>query len=354
MAEITIAPGRCWQYSHYVGRQGGAGTGFGQPNGIAIGNGDVMYVANRGGNGRISKVTVGQEFIREFGRAEDNGEDKFVWLAAIAVDRDENVYAADEWLHRVTVFNSDGEAINTWGEQGDGEGQLNGPTGLAFDADDNFWIVNSLNSRIQKFSKDGEYLGGFGVKGSGEGELDMPWGITIDDEGDLYIADWRNHRVQKFNPDGSHIMTFGSGKKTGVSPDGGTPYSHTFQSRSVVNPKDLNHPTGIAVDGDGDVYVVDWMNERVVIFDRVGEPVATLRGDASGLSKWAQLSIDANPDMAKARRRVKNPEIQNYFRMPVACAFDRKNDRLLVADTLRSRVQVYYKDREYMDPQFNL
>ena len=354
MAEITIAPGRCWQYSHYVGRQGGAGTGFGQPNGIALGNGDVMYVSNRGGNGRISKVTVGQEFIREFGRAEDNGEDKFVWLAAIAVDRDENVYAADEWLHRVTVFNSDGEAINTWGEQGDGEGQLNGPAGLVFDADDNVWIVNSLNSRIQKFSKDGEYLGGFGVKGSAEGELDMPWGITIDDEGDLYIADWRNHRVQKFHPDGSHIITFGSGKKTGVSPDGGTPYSHAFQSRSEVNPKDLNHPTGIAVDGDGDVYVVDWMNERVVIFDRVGEPVATLRGDASGLSKWAQLSIDANPDMAKARRRVKNPEIQNYFRMPVACAFDRKNDRLLVADTLRSRVQVYYKDREYLDPQFNL
>ena len=354
MAQITIAPGRCWQYSHYVGRQGGAGTGFGQPIGVAVGKGDVMYVANRGGKGRISKCTVGEEFIREFGRAEDNGEDKFEWLTAIAVDQDENVYASDEWLHRVTVFNTDGEVINTWGEQGDGEGQLNGPSGVAVDADDNVWVVNSLNSRIQKFTKDGEFLGGFGTKGSGEGELELPWGITIDQEGDIYIADWRNHRVQKFNANGDLLMTFGSGKKTGVAPDGGTPYSHTFQSRSEVNPKDLNHPTGIAVDGDGDVYVVDWMNERVVIFDSIGEPVATLRGDASGLSKWAQLSINANPDMEKARRRVKNPEIQNYFRMPVACAFDRENDRLLVADTLRSRVQVYYKDREYMDPQFNL
>ena len=354
MAQITIAPGRCWQYSHYVGRQGGAGTGFGQPVGIAIGKNDVMYVANRGGKGRISKCTVGEEFIREFGRAEDNGEDKFEWLTAIAVDQNENVYASDEWLHRITVFNTDGEVINTWGEQGDGAGQLNGPSGLAVDPDDNIWVVNSINSRIQKFTKDGEFLGGFGTKGSGEGELELPWGITIDQEGDIYIADWRNHRVQKFNANGDHLMTFGSGKKTGVSPDGGTPYSHTFQSRSEVNPKDLNHPTGIAVDGDGDVYVVDWMNERVVIFDSVGEPVATLRGDASGLSKWAQLSINANPDMEKARRRVKNPEIQNYFRMPVACAFDRANDRLLVADTLRSRVQVYHKDREYMDPQFNL
>ena len=84
------------------------------------------------------------------------------------------------------------------------------------------------------------------------------------------------------------------------------------------------------MDGDGDVYVMDWMNERVVIFGPDGGAVATLRGDASGLNKWAELSIAANPDMEKARRRVKTPEIQNYFRMPVACTFDRPNNRLLV------------------------
>ena len=101
------------------------------------------------------------------------------------------------------------------------------------------------------------------------------------------------------------------------------------------------------------MYVVGWVNERVVIFDDKADPVASLCGDASGLSKWAQLSIEANPDMAKARRRVKNPEVQNYFRMPVACAFDRNSDRLLVCDPLRSRDQVYEKAKKYNDPQFN-
>ena len=90
------------------------------------------------------------------------------------------------------------------------------------------------------------------------------------------------------------------------------------------------------MDGEGDVYVVDWMNERVVIFDAKADPVATLRGDATGLSKWAELSIAANPDMEKARHRVKTPEIQNYFRMPVACTFDQASNQLLVCDTLRS------------------
>ena len=364
MAQITVASGRCWQYSHYIGRQGGAGTGFGQPVGVATGKNGVLFVANRGGSCRISKVTVDEEFIAEFGlstaQANPFGgpaiqqDAPFVWLTAVALDQDENLYATDEWLNRVTIFDHDGEVVKTWGEAGEGEGQLNGPSGLAFDSQDNVWIVNSKSSRIQKFDKDGEYLGGFGRQGSGVGELDLPWGITIDNNGDIYVADWNNHRIQKFSPDGTHLLTFGSEKRTGVAADGGTPYSHTYMSHIDVNPRDLNHPTGVAVDGEGDVYVVDWMNERVVIFDSKADPITTLRGEASGLSNWAEMSIAANPDMEKAIRRVKTPEIQNYFRMPVGCAFDQDNNRLLVCDTLRSRVQVYHKDNDYLDPQFNL
>ena len=132
------------------------------------------------------------------------------------------------------------------------------------------------------------------------------------------------------------------------------PRINSLHLNSISHPNDLNHPTGVAVDGDGDVYVVDWMNERIVIFDSQARTVATLRGDASGLSKWAQQSIGANPDMEKARSRVKNPEVQNYFRMPVACIYDRAGDRLMVCDTLRSRIQIYHKDSGYQDPQFNL
>ena len=58
--------------------------------------------------------------------------------------------------------------------------------------------------------------------------------------------------------------------------------------------------------------------------------------------------------MGLARRRVKNPEVQNYFRMPVACAFDQATNRLIVCDTNRGRHQIYEKDKQYSDPQFNL
>ena len=337
MAIETMAGGRAWIYSHNIGRNGAAGMGFSMPIGVAPARDGVLFVANRGSdtnpNQRISKLTLDQEFITEFGRV-DAAQGSHVVLTGVALDREENVYTTDEWLNRVSVFDKDGGFLRTWGEAGEAEGQINGPSGLAFDLDENVVVVNSLNSRIQKFGKDGTYVGGFGRKGSAEDELDMPWGITIDSKGDIYVADWNNHRVQKFGSDGAHVMSFGQGGS---------------------GPGSLRHPSGVAVDGDGDVYVVDWMNQRVAIDNGEAKPLAYLHGDAVEISKWGQLSIEANPDMRRRRRQVYDLEQQQRaFRMPVACAFDREANRLIVCDSQRGRLQIYEKESNYVDPQANL
>ncbi len=343
MAEITAVAGRAWVYSHNIGRNGAAGMGFSQPVSIAAANDGVVYVTNRAteqnpGGIRVTKFTVDQEYIGEFGRQGlaygDNEPSTFTWISGVALDSAGDVYVSDEWQCRVAIFDADGNPKGGFGVKGEGEGELSGPAGMAFDADDNLWIVNSFNSRVQKFSKDGQYISGFGSKGSAEGQFEMPDGIDIDGSGDLYIADWGNNRVQKFTPGGTHLRTF----------------SHQ------VNGKDaLNHPTDVCVDGDGDVYVADWMNDRVVIYDPEGLPITYLEGDAVEVSKWGQMGLDANPDMVKARRRVPDMvEQQRKFTKPAALTFDRENRRLLVCDTARNRVQVYEKDDDYMDPQINL
>jgi DNA-binding beta-propeller fold protein YncE len=337
MAIETVVGRRAWIYSHNIGRVSEAGMGFIYPVGVAPAKDGVLYVANRGyayaQSQRISKVTVEEEFITEFGRGGEE-EGRFRFLTAVALDREENVYTSDEWLNRITVFDKDGTLLRTWGESGTEEGQLNGPSGLAFDPDDNLIVVNSLNSRVQKFSKEGRYLSGFGRKGSAEGELNMPWGIASDNNGDIYVADWNNNRVEKFSGDGAHLVTFGHGGS---------------------GPGSLRLPSGVAVDGDGDVYVVDWMNERVVIYDSEAKPLTHLRGDAADISKWAQMTLDSNPDMIKRLRQVPNLEEQlKVFRLPVACAFDQEANRLIVCDTHRARLHIYNKDSNYLDPQYNL
>ena len=331
----TTAGGRVWNFSHAIGRNAAAGAGFTQPMAVAAAPGGVLYVVSRGQersggvimeNKRLSKVTIDEEFIGEFGRTE------FAWPAAIAVASDGSVYCADEAENLIAMYNSDGERLGQWGESGTEEGLLDGPCGLAFDSDDNVYVVECRNDRVQRFSKDGKFQAAWGGAGSGEGQFNHPWGITIDVKGDVYVADWRNNRVQKFTADGEFIMSFGPSEDEALK---------------------LDHPAGVAVDSDGDVYVTDWGNKRVKIFDPEGGVLASLVGDAQEFSKWGREVVESNPDVVKAYRRVKDLTPLGRFERPVGIAVD-EEDRIIVTDSSRGRLQVYAKERDYLDPQFNL
>ena len=126
-----------------------------------------------------------------------------------------------------------------------------------------------------------------------------PGDITIDKGGAIYVADFGNDRVQKFSADGEHLLTFGSS-----SEDGG----------------DLSHPSDVAVDSEGDVYVVDFGNNRVQIYDPEGDIITALYGDAQEWSNWAREVVEANPDVVKAYRRLKDMTPVGRFARPVSIA----------------------------------
>jgi sugar lactone lactonase YvrE len=109
----------------------------------------------------------------------------------------------------------------------------------------------------------------------------------------------------------------------------------------------LNRPTDVAVDPDGDVYVCDWANHRVQIFDPDGKIITSLRGDAQELSKWAKMSLEASPDAMKRRREVHSLEREWRFSFPTAVVFDDHYGRLIVSDTQRNRLQIYNKLKDY-------
>lgn len=336
----TVAAGRVYEWSHAVGRNAAAGTGFANPFSIALAPGGIAYIISRGNENnfgmRVSKVFLGgpgeEELLGEFcyHGTEDGRQ---LWPQSVAVDAAGNVYVSDDWLNRIAIFDQDGNFQRHWGTSGSGAGEFRGASGLAFDQDDNLFVVDSYNHRVQKFTKDGTYLSSWGHQGSGPGEFHTPWGITIDNQGAVYVADWKNGRVQKLSPDGAFLAQFG---QPGTGEQG------------------LNHPSDVAVDEDGDVYVADWGNHKVRIYDSEGDLLTTLAGDAQVLSKWAQASLNANPDMVKMRRRVKSLEPEWRFCYPSAVAYDQEHDRLIVADTQRGRLQIYVKDKRYSAPQFNL
>ena len=337
--------GRVYDYSHAVG-----GLYLPQIVGVAFGECDSVYTISRptdaisgvpwnktGVGAKIVKITIGdvpgdEEHILDIGRYGD-ADGEFIWPAGIALDSNENIYVTDEWMNRVSVFDSEGNFLKHWGEGGQNDGQFNHPAGIDIDTEDNAIVVDSLNHRVQKFTKDGNFLGEWGGFGEGQGELNSPWGIGLDDQNNVYVADHKNHLAQKFSPDGEYLMAFGS-EGTGRG--------------------QLTRPSDVTVDSDGDVYVCDWANDRVQVYGPDGDFITTFIGDAQELAKWHKQTVDSNIDVIKARRRVYSLEPEWRFAMPTAVEFDHARNRLMVADTQRGRIQIYNKLNDYMEPQFNL
>jgi DNA-binding beta-propeller fold protein YncE len=336
---------------------------------MCLDNNSILYAANRGSEGQnramhCNKTKLGgpgeEEWLADFFEYGE-GDGRSTWPFGIAVDNKQGrVYVSDDWTNTISMFDTDGKFIGKWGTAGSGDGELNRPAGLAVEQSGNVIVVDSGNNRLQVFTPDGKFVGKCGGPGKGDGEFNQPWGVTLDKAGNIYVADWKNHRVQKLSPHGRFMSSIGS---YGKIEEPGNAYRVTIfgpyvagEGEKAGHPRtdQFNHPTDIAIDSDGDIYVADWGNHRICVFDSEGGPITTLVGDAQVLSKWGQMSIDANPDMMKARRRVKSLEPQWRFCFPTAVEFDPNSDSLIVADSQRNRLQIYKKVRNYSDFQANL
>ena len=107
---------------------------------------------------------------------------------------------------------------------------------------------------------------------------------------------------------------------------------------------ELDRPSGVHVDDRGQVYVADWRNDRVQVFDNDGGHTETLTGDAT-LSKWCQEFIDVNPEQAGWREKAGLFEQEKRFWRP--SAIETSSDGLvLIADACRHRIQIYSKINE--------
>ena len=329
----TVAAGRVYDYSYCIGMYSQSGQGFWAPQDFVLGSNDRIYVLSRGVEQlgqRVSKINFDQEFKGQFGSvgAEDG---RFIWPRSIDLDDHGRVFVSDEHVNRITIFDEEGAYRYHWGRPGSEDGQLNGPSGIAFDSHGAIWVVDSWNHRVQSFSQIGEFQSKFGKQGGGDGDLDMPWGICIDRHDNIYVADWGNNRVQKFSPSGELLVKFEC-SDTGVG--------------------SLKGPSGVAVDSDGDVYVTDWGNHRVQIYAADGHYITALVGDAQEPSRWTQTYIDANPEIIKARRRA-DLEPEWRFRRPVAVNVD-ADDRIIVLESYRHRLQIYNKLKDYEEHSLTL
>jgi uncharacterized protein (TIGR03437 family) len=183
--------------------------------------------------------------------------------------RDGSVYIVDTENHRVLVEPPRG-VVTTFagngspGDAGDGESarlaQLNLPSACALDGAGDMFIADTGNHRIRKVTATGAIVtvagsGAAGYVGDGgaatAAALYAPSGVAADGNGNLFIADTGNHAIRLVTPDGS-IHTIAGQGTAGFSGDGGAGLAALLDS-----------PSGMLLDGAGDLYFADTGNNRV-------------------------------------------------------------------------------------------
>jgi sugar lactone lactonase YvrE len=250
----------------------GGNARFFNPSAVAVDGSGNLYVAD-GGDHTVRKVTAGGVVTTLAGSSGQPGSGDgsgtnatFLYPYAVAVDASGNVYVADSGNNNIRMITAGGSVTTLAGAAGfagsaDGTGAaalFNAPQGIAVDASGNIYVSDTNNGTVRRVTAAGAVTtlaGAAGQMGASDGtgasaRFSYPEGLAVDAAGNVYVADFDNCTVRKVTPAGSVATLAGSAGNAG-SADG--------QGGAAL----FNHPEGVAVDGAGNVYVIDTSNQTV-------------------------------------------------------------------------------------------
>ena len=255
------------------------------PAGIALDISGNVFIADRYNN-KIRKVSSAGIITTYagigglFGSSGDGGAAtlaQLYWPSGVALDIFGNVYIVDEGNQKirkvssagiVTTFAGTGYGANvyplTGGSSGDGgaasSAQLFYPNGVAVDISGNVYIADTFNHKIRRVNSAGiiTTFAGTGIAGSSNdggvatlAQLNNPDGVAVDISGNVFIADLTNNKIRMVNSAGI-ITTYAGTGIAGSTGDG-----------NAATSAQLYHPTGVALDMPGNVYIADYVNNKI-------------------------------------------------------------------------------------------
>jgi len=249
----------------------GAAARFHYPYGLAIDSGGNLYVAD-GLNDDIRKITSAGVVTTFAGKAGNQGHAdgtgasaSFYTPEGVAVDASGNVYVADANNDLVRKVTSGGAVTTIAGAysfsgfvDGTGAGaEFSAPAGVSADSGGNVYVSDAGNSSIRKITPSGVVTTIAGTSGEGFADgtgnaarLYYPEDLAIDGNGNMYVADSENCTIRKVTPAG--VVTTVAGTPGNIGSADGTGPSAQFY-----------YPYGVALDGNGNLFVTDQLNSTI-------------------------------------------------------------------------------------------
>ncbi len=239
--------------------------------------------------------------------------------AGIAVDVAGNIYVADYGNNLIRKITAGG-LVSTVAGNGF-QGSLNGtaaassfnkPSSLVVDASGNIYITDSGNNRIREITAAGMVSTIAGADSAGyinasdtSALFFDPLGITRDGAGNLYVADAGNNVIRLITP-GAVVSTFAGA-------------TDSLTSNGTPSPSIFDNPTGIAMDGTGNLVVANYLNNNILKVSSAGL-VSLIAGSQ-------QLQGSAN-----------GPDSAATFYLPNSVAVDAANN-IYVADGVNNLIR---------------
>jgi sugar lactone lactonase YvrE len=252
---------------------------FLSPSGIAVDGANNIYVADTG-NDLIRKIADGQVTtfagqLQVTGTSNGFGTNaQFSSPFGVAVDAAGNIYVADTdnaLIREITP----GALVSTLAQTANPP--FSSPNGVAVDAASNVYVADAGSEVIRVIAPDGKVTTLAGqefVLGDSDGSgaiatFSSPWGIAVDGSTNVYVGDSANANIRKITARG--IVTTLAGPDASFGLVNGGPAQARF-----------NLPNGVAVDGAGNLYVADTLNNCIRLVTPAGT-VTTLAGSVAGL-----------------------------------------------------------------------
>lgn len=309
-------------FAGYGGSGSADGTGeaamFNTPNGVAVTTAGVIYVADTD-NSTIRKIEAGGVVTTVAGLAGVDGiaegagtSSRFNRPFGIVAVADGTLFVADTANHVIRVISPAGVVSTLAGSAGV-SGLVSGtgaaarfklPTGLAYDAPANvLYVADAGNKAIRKISPGAivtTLASGFGT----------PTAVALSGDGtSLFVADNERHTISRINVTTEEVTLFAGASGTRGSADGNGASAR------------FDEPKGLAFDPAGNLYVAEANGCRI--------RKITPAGDVSTLAGYYQTTGGSDGVGAAAR-----------FSIPTGLAWDGTAGRLVVADSLNSRIRV--------------